>query len=168
MSIISVTCTERGSTLNGEYDPQTRKTLIKAGSKISTTVTPSLSHTDLERRKRFLSDGTIDPATFTLLKDIEFKKPSPAAATLCGSPRGGLDVFFNKNGLSLNQLKKAGNEKISPTKEPSGSDLSEEDQMKQKMIESLDPSEGIVAGLFLKYYPQMSEENRKKCLLSFA
>ena len=59
------------------------------------------------KREEFLGDGTLalDPENncFIFTKDVRFQSPSSAAAIVSGNVRNGLDVWINREGVSLNR-----------------------------------------------------------------
>lgn len=85
----------------GEYFPDTRKLIVKAGSKVSENVSEG-KFRSTKAVLRLRNSGCLKNGI--LIGDIEFKSPSTAANFVTGTSTNGMMAWKDSNGNALKNL----------------------------------------------------------------
>ena len=96
----------KGVDAKGIYDPSTGKVTVLADSIIEPNFAPSYKYK--ERRKKHMEEAgcVIKNNMPVTTKNMQFDSPSAAACFVLGRPANGLDEWKDKEGKSINDLKK--------------------------------------------------------------
>lgn len=102
----------RGYPASGNFPVYKRNMpfVVCKGSAAIKDTADSIHSSAIKAREQLLELGVLieeKNGDFSFTKDHKFPSPSRAAAVCCGSSQNGLDVWKNKRGKSLNDLKRA-------------------------------------------------------------
>lgn len=100
---IFIKSSKKGIDTCAEYDPEKKTVTVKAGSRVSNSITeaPSSRSKTVVRNKR---DGNIKDGI--LQKDIQFLSFSTSATFVYGSDRNGWLAWKDENGTTMKELLK--------------------------------------------------------------
>ncbi len=85
----------------GEYDPETKRMTVLAGSKVSETIAYSDKFRGAKTIEKYRKEYTENRI---VKNNVEFNSSSTAANFVTGSSTNGLTAWKNEDGVSLKQL----------------------------------------------------------------